>query len=105
MLLAGLRNHSNPNGLANFDPLDVSIPATSQSTGHFSDLTLHARGASGCRQKWRLHRSVVVRSPYFQRMLTGDWDEAKKQEIDLECLEVPGQSLLPVHSLELWIQH
>ncbi|CAL1173162.1 unnamed protein product [Cladocopium goreaui] len=60
------------------------------STGHFSDLTLHARGAAGCRKKWRLHRSVVVRSPYFQRMLTGDWDEAKKQEIDLECLEVPG---------------
>lgn len=60
------------------------------STGHFSDLTLHARGSSGCCKRWRLHRSVVVRSPYFQRMLTGDWDEANKQEIDLECLEVPG---------------
>jgi len=63
------------------------------STGHFSDLTLHARSDMHRGRglaKWRLHRSVVVRSPYFQRMLTGDWNEAQKQEIDLDCHEVPG---------------
>jgi len=54
-------------------PPELSSCRSAQSTGHFSDLTLHARsdgqhrGSRGL-AKWRLHRSVVVRSPYFQRM-------------------------------------
>lgn len=33
--------------------------------------------------RWRLHRSVVVRSVYFQRMLSGDWNETKQQDFTI----------------------
>eukprot|EP00803_Ostreobium_quekettii_P004325 evm.model.scf_501.6 EVM.evm.TU.scf_501.6 scf_501:70139-72122(+) len=62
----------------NNDDLMQNLSSVGWEGSAFSDIKVHLRG-----QSFKLHRLILSRSPYFNTLFTGNWNDSKKREIQI----------------------